>query len=77
MSGTFSLPLLNKEPDLICGYIPGIYITRFQSAQLQREENSMDLTTERKHNDGLYVLTHKTMFENQNRNSSYLAMFIS
>ena len=29
MSGTFSLPLLNKEPDLICGYIPGIYITRF------------------------------------------------
>ena len=23
MSGTFSLPLLNKEPDLICGYIPG------------------------------------------------------
>jgi len=22
MSGTFSLPLLNKEPDLICGYIP-------------------------------------------------------
>merc|ERR1712051_253672 len=33
--------------------------------------------TERKHNDGLYVLTHKTVFENQNRNSSYLAMFIS
>jgi hypothetical protein len=31
----------------------------------------------RKHNDGLYVLTHKTVFENQNRNSSYLAMFIS
>ena len=26
MSGTFSLPLLNKEPDLICGYIPGIYV---------------------------------------------------
>ena len=42
MSGTFSLPLLNKEPDLICGYIPGIYITRFQSAQLQQKENSMD-----------------------------------
>ena len=25
MSGSFSLPLLNKDPDLICGYIPGKY----------------------------------------------------
>ena len=25
MSGTFSLPLLKKDPDLICGYIPGKY----------------------------------------------------
>ena len=24
-------------------------------------------STERKHNDGLYVLTHKTVFENENR----------
>ena len=35
------------------------------------------LTTERKHNDGLYVQTHKTVFENAQSTLSYLAMFIS
>ena len=33
--------------------------------------------TERNCNDEFYLLTHKTVFENENRNSSYLAMFIS